>query len=177
VSDLVRNIIRFCLFILVQVYVLNKVPHLHRFITPSVYYLFILWLPFSTPRVLLLIIGFLTGLSLDYFTMTIGLHTAACTLVAYLRPFIINVLIPKDTSEFNYREPSPKAMGWAPYSVYALVLTLFHHGYLSFLEFLQFGGFFEFLFRVLASTAVSLLLIFTIELLFPRRLKFRTNTA
>ena len=176
-SDLVRNIIRFCLFILVQVYVLNKIPHLHRFITPSVYFLFILWLPFSMPRILLLIIGFMTGLSLDYFTMTIGLHTAACTLVAYIRPFIINVLIPKDTSEFNYREPSPKAMGWAPYAVYALVLTLFHHGYLSFLEFLQFGGFFEFLFRVLASTAVSLLLIFTIELLFPRRLKFRTNTA
>lgn len=176
-SDLVRNIIRFCLFILVQVYVLNKIPHLHRFITPSVYYLFILWLPFSTPRILLLIIGFFTGLSLDYFSMTIGLHTAACTLVAYLRPFIINVLTPKDTSEFNYREPSPKAMGWAPYSVYALVLTFFHHAYLSFLEFLQFGGFFEFLFRVLASTAVSMLLIFTIELLFPRRLKFRTNTA
>lgn len=176
-SDLVRNIIRFCLFILVQVYVLNKIPHLHRFITPSVYFLFILWMPFSMPRILLLIIGFFTGLSLDYFTMTIGLHTAACTLVAYLRPFIINVLIPKDTSEFNYREPSPKAMGWAPYAVYALVLTFFHHGYLSFLEFLQFGGFFEFLFRVLAGTAVSLLLIFTIELLFPRRLKFRTNTA
>ena len=176
-SDLVRNIIRFCLFILIQVYVLNKIPHLHRFITPYIYYLFILWLPFSVPRILLLIFGFMTGLALDYFTMTIGLHTAACTLVAYLRPFIINVLIPKDTSEFNYREPSPKAMGWAPYSVYALVLTFFHHGYLSFLEFLQFGGFFEFLFRVLASTAVSMLLIFTIELLFPRRLKFRTNTA
>jgi hypothetical protein len=142
-----------------------------------VYYLFILWLPFTTPRVFLLIIGFLTGLSLDYFTMTIGLHTAACTLVAYLRPFVITVLMPKDTSEFNYREPSPKAMGWAQYAVYALVLTFFHHAYLSFLEFLQFGGFFEFLLRVLASTAVSLLLIFTIELLFPRRLKFRTNTA
>jgi hypothetical protein len=162
---------------LIQVYVLNKIPHLHRFITPYIYYLFILWLPFSIPRIPLLIIGFITGLSLDYFTMTMGLHAAACTLVAYLRPFIINVLIPKDTSEFNYREPSPKAMGWAPFSIYVLALTLFHHGYLCFLEFLQFGGFFEFLLRVLASTGISMLIIFTIELLFPRRLKFRTNTA
>jgi len=162
---------------LLQVFVLNNVPHLHRFITPYIYFLFILWLPFSVPRISLLILGFLTGLSLDYFSMTMGLHAAACTLVAYVRPFVVNVLIPKDTSEFNYREPSPKSMGWTPYSVYALVLTFLHHGYLLFLEWLQFGSFFEFLLRVLACTGVSMLLILTVELLFPRRLKFRTNTA
>ena len=156
---------------------LNNIPHLHRFITPYIYYLFILWLPFSVPRISLLILGFLTGLSLDYFSMSMGLHAAACTLVAYARPFVVSVLIPKDTSEFNYREPSPKSMGWTPYAVYTLVLTFLHHGYLLFLEWLQFGGFFEFLLRILAYTGVSMLLIFTIELLFPRRLKFRTNTA
>jgi hypothetical protein len=176
-SDLVRNIIRFIVFILLQVFVLNNIPHLHRFITPYVYYLFILWLPFSVPRISLLILGFVTGLSLDYFTMTMGLHAAACTLVAYARPFVVNVLIPKDTSEFNYREPSPKSMGWTPYAVYALVLTFLHHGYLLFLEWLQFGNFLDFLLRILACTGISMLLILTIELLFPRRLKFRTNTA
>lgn len=176
-SDLVRNIIRFFVFILLQVFVLNNIPHLHRFITPYVYFLFILWLPFSVPRISLLILGFITGLTLDYFTMTMGLHAAASTLVAYVRPFVVNVLIPKDTSEFNYREPSPKSMGWTPYAVYALVLTFLHHGYLLFLEWLQFGSFLEFLLRILACTGVSMLLILTIELLFPRRLKFRTNTA
>ena len=40
-SDFVRNIIRFALFILVQVYVLNKIPHLHRFIIPYIYFLFL----------------------------------------------------------------------------------------------------------------------------------------
>jgi len=38
---LLKNIIRFAVFILFQVYVLNKIPHLHRFITPYLYYLFI----------------------------------------------------------------------------------------------------------------------------------------
>jgi hypothetical protein len=60
-SDLVKNIIRFTVFILVQVYVLFKVPFLHRFITPYLYYLFILWLPFATPRFWLLVIGFITA--------------------------------------------------------------------------------------------------------------------
>lgn len=176
-SDLIRNIARLAFFILVQVYVLNKIPHLHRFITPYIYYLFILWLPFSISRSWLLLIGFFTGLALDYFTMTPGLHAAACTLVAYVRPFVINILTPKDTSEFNYREPSPLAMQWTPYAVYVLVLTLLHHGYLVFLEWLSVGSFLGFLIKVSATTGISLLLIFTVELLFPRKLKFRTNTA
>lgn len=176
-SDLLRNIIRFVLFICLQVFVLDNIPTLHRFIMPVIYYLFILWLPFSIPRFWLLVLGFITGLSYDYFTNTPGLHTAACVLIAYARPFIVNLLIPKDTSEFNYREPSARAMGWAPFSVYVFALTLLHHGYLVFLEWLQFGTLLDFLVKVLATTAISMLLILTAEVLFPRKLKFRTNTA
>lgn len=176
-SDLLRNIVRFIFFIAVQVYVLNRVPHLHQYITPYIYYLFILWLPFSISRISLLIIGFITGLTLDYFTMQIGVHAAACTLIAYIRPFVINLLAPKDTSGFNYREPSPRAMGWTPYMVYALIITVFHHGYMTFLQWLQFGTFLGFLIKVVATTGISMLLILTVELLFPRKLKFRTNIA
>lgn len=176
-SDLVRNIIRFCLFLAVQVYILNKIPHLHRFITPYLYFLFILWLPFSINRFWLMVIAFFCGLSLDYFTMTPGLHAAVCVLIAYVRPFIISILTPKDPSEFNYREPSPRAMGWTPYSVYVFALTILHHLYLVFLEWLQFGNLFDFILKVIGTTGVSMLLIFIVELLFPRKLKFRTNVA
>lgn len=176
-SDLLKNIFRLAVFILVQVYVLNKIPHLHRFVVPYLYYLFLLWLPFTTNRLALLGIGFITGLTLDYFTMTPGLHAAACVLVAYVRPFIIGVLIPKDASELTYHEPSPRGMGWGAYTVYAFVLTFLHHTYLLLLEWLQFGSFVDFLLKVAATTAISMLLIFTTELLFPRRLKYRTNTA
>jgi hypothetical protein len=123
-----------------------------------------------------MIIGFLTGLSLDYFTMTPGLHAAACVLIAYARPFVINILTPKDTSEFNYREPSPKSMGWTPYLVYTLILTFLHNIYLVFLEWLQFGSFLDFLIKVIATTGISMMLIILTEILFPRRLRYRTNT-
>jgi hypothetical protein len=176
-SDLVKNIFRLFIFIVVQVYVLDKLPPLHRFVIPVFYYLFILWLPFSLTRISLLLIGFVTGLLLDYFKQTPGLHAAACVLIAYIRPYIITILIPKDTAEFNYREPSPGAMGWAPYSVYVLVLTILHHTYLTLLEWLQFGTFLDFIIKVLSTTGISLLLIFTVEILFPRKIKFRTNTA
>lgn len=176
-SDLVKNIFRLVIFIVVQVYVLDKIPHLHRYVVPYLYYLFLLWLPFTTSRLALLAIGFVTGLALDYFTMTPGLHTAACVLIAYARPFIINLMISKDTSELTHHEPSPRGMGWGPYFIYAFVLTLLHHTYLIMLEWLQFGSFLDFVIKIGTTTAISMLLIFTVELLFPRRLKYRTNTA
>jgi hypothetical protein len=177
VSDLIRNIIRFAVFIGIQVYLLNKIPHLHQFVIPYIYYLFILWLPFSISRVGLMLVAFITGMTLDAFTQSPGIHTAPCVLIAFLRPYIIGILTPKDASEFNYREPSPRAMGWTPYLVYVLVLTLAHHTYMVTLQWASFGTFLSLLIKVGATTAISMMLIIVVELLFPRKMKFRTNTA
>jgi hypothetical protein len=176
-SQLVKNILRYICFILLQVYVLNKVPPLHQFITPYLYFLFILWLPFSTSRFSLMLVAFLFGLTLDYFVGSPGLHAAPCVLIAYLRPFLINLLISQEGAELNYAEPSIKSLGWAPYSLYVLIFTFLHHFYLVFLEWIHFGDFIYFLGKVMATTAVSLLLIFISEMLFFRKQKFRTNTA
>ncbi|MDQ6813626.1 MAG: rod shape-determining protein MreD [Bacteroidota bacterium] len=176
-SLLVKNILRFILFILVQVYVLCQIPPLHQFITPYLYFLFILWLPFTISRFGLLLVSFLLGITLDYFLGTPGLHAAPCVLIAYLRPFLINILISQEGAELNYAEPSIKSMGFAPYSLYVLVFTFIHHFYLVLIEWLQFGNFLYFLGKVTATTVVSLLLIFITEMLFFRKQKFRTNTA
>ncbi|HRE51334.1 MAG TPA: rod shape-determining protein MreD [Flavitalea sp.] len=176
-NKLLKNIIRFILFILVQVFVLFQVKPLHQFIVPYLYFLYILWLPFNTPRAGLALVGFAFGLSLDYFTKTPGLHAAACTLIAYLRPFLINILIRQEGAELNYRSPSITSMGLTPYATYIFILTFIHNGYLVFLEWLDFGTFSYFIGKVLATTGVSMLLIFVVELLFFRKEKFRTNTA
>lgn len=176
-SLLIKNIIRFILFILVQVYVLSEIPPLHQFITPYLYFLFILWLPFTISRSSLLSVSFIFGLSLDYFLNTPGLHAAPCVLIAYLRPFLINVLISQEGAELNYAEPSIRSMGIAPYGLYVLVFTFIHHFYLVLIEWLEFGNFLYFIGKVTATTGISLLLIFITEMLFFRKQKFRTNTA
>jgi rod shape-determining protein MreD len=176
-SDLLRNIVRFALFILFQVFVLNKIPPLHQFIVPYIYFLFLLWLPFKIARGGLTLAGFLFGFALDAFTKTPGLHAAACTLLAYVRPFIIGILMPKEATEIGHVEPSITSMGFVPYLVYVLFLTLLHHTYLVFLEWLHFGNILYFLGKVLATTAISMLLIMITELLFARKTKYRTNVA
>jgi len=176
-TDLVKNLFRFILFLLLQAFVLDKVPPLHQFIVPYIYFLFILWLPFSIARLPLMVIAFIFGLCMDFFSHTPGLHAAPCVLIAYLRPFLLNLLLPQETTELSYVEPSLKSMGWAPYSVYVVILTFMHHSYLVLLEWLQFGNFLYFLGKVTATTAISVMLIFLVEMLFNRKAKYRTNIA
>ena len=176
-GSFVKNIIRFAFFILVQVYILDNI-HLNRMVTPYIYFLFILWLPFRLGRAGQMIIAFIVGFSLDSFRHHPGFHTAACVLIAYLRPFLINLLIPQEGADTNYEEPSIKSMGGIlPYLVYTGVLTFVHHGWLFLLEAWQFGDLWYFLVKTFFSTVISLVLIIKTELLFVRQQKYRTNTV
>ena len=125
-----------------------------------------------------MLLAFVLGFTLDSFRHNPGFHAAACVLIAYLRPFLINILIPQEGAETNYEEPSVKSMGgFMPYLFYAGVLTFVHHAWLFFLEAWQFGNFWYFIIKTLLSTAISLLLIIIVELMFSRKQQFRTNTV
>ena len=176
-SNLLKNIIRFAIFILLQAYVLNKIPSVHQFAKPYLYFLFILWLPFNISRSLLLIIAFLYGLVMDYFSGTPGLHAAACTFIAYARPFILTILLPQETTELSYNEPNIRSLGTTPYAIYVLVLTFLHHTLLVFIEWMQFADFLFFMGKVAATTLLSLVIIFITELIFSRKARYRTNAA
>ncbi len=174
-SSLLKNIIRFIFFILVQAFVLDKVPPLHQYVKPIFYFLFIIWLPFNVSRSWQMIIAFAFGLCMDYFSGWPGLHAIPCVLIAYFRPFLLSILLPRETTEISYAEPSIKSLGAVPYAVYILILTFLHNSCLVLIEWLDAGDFVFFIAKVAASTAVSLLLIFVTEMLFPRKAKFRTN--
>lgn len=168
-NPIIKHILRFILLILLQVFVLNTIPPLHQFIVPYLYFLFILWLPVGISRIALLLVAFLFGLSLDYFTGTPGLHASPCLLIAFLRPFLLQLLLAQETAEAGYKEPSHKTMGWVPYITYAGLLTVIHHSCLVLIEWLQFGHFLYFIGKVLGTSAISLLLILIAEVLIPRR--------
>ena len=171
-----KNIFRFALLILVQVYVLDNI-RLHYMVTPYLYMLFVLWLPFQMGRAWQMIIAFLLGFTLDSFRHCPGFHASACVLIAYIRPYLINLLIPQEGAETNYDEPSVKSMGGVvPYALYLAVLIFIHHAWLFLIETLQFGGGMYFIVKTVLSTILSLLLIAITELFFSRKQKFRTNT-
>jgi len=172
-----KNIIRFIILVLIQALILDHVM-LNEMVTPYLYFVFILWLPFRINRGLLMILAACLGFSIDSFRHHPGFHMAACVLIAYFRPFIINILIPQEGAETNYEEPSIRSLGGVgPYMIYAGTLSLIHNVWLFLLEAWQFGGLWYFITKAFFSTLVTLVLILITELIVNRRQKFKTNTA
>jgi len=157
-NNILKNSARFILFLLIQIIILNEIPPVHQFITPYLYFIFILWLPFGTSRIATTLMGFVLGYSLDVFTNTPGLH-----------PTILNLLLAQELSEELNKEPSIGTMGWGPFMFYIFSLTFIHHFYLVLLEWLQFGNFSYFIGKVFFTSGMSMLLILLVELLLNRR--------
>jgi rod shape-determining protein MreD len=130
-------------------------------------------MPFKIGKSQILFLSFFYGFVIDVFSKTPGLHAAACTLIAFVRPHIIHLLMPKETYETNFLEPSIASMGFLPYMVYVLILTLTHHFYLILLEWISFGDFVFFIGKLIGSTGISIFLILITDMLFPRTIKSR----
>lgn len=85
---MIKNLLKYSLIVLLllllQLLVFSKL-NLGYMFKPFPYIWFIFLLPFSTNRFMFLILGFLTGFTLDFFSNTYGLHAAATTLLAFLR--------------------------------------------------------------------------------------------
>ena len=162
-------ILNFVVLVLLQVLILNNIQ-LGGFINPYFYVLFILILPFETPKWLLLVLGFFLGFSIDVFSNTIGMHSSACVFMAYLRPFVLKFISPRDGYE-SESFPTLKYYGLAWFLRYSAILVFAHHIFLFFIEVFRLSDFFSTLFRAILSSIFSLILIFISQYFYRRKIK------
>ena len=159
---------RFFFLIFLQALVLNHI-YLGGLINPYLYIYFILLLPFSVPGWMLLVSAFLLGAGVDLFTNTLGLNAAACVLMAFFRPMVIN-LVSSDPNSLIGETPSLRNQGVKWFVYYAAILTLIHHFALFYLEVFRFSEFLLTFLRVILSAAFTMMLIMISEyLLFIRK--------
>jgi rod shape-determining protein MreD len=164
------NILRFVALMAAQVLIFSNIKF-SPFINPYVYPLFILLLPFSTPRWLLLILGFATGLTLDVFVGSLGMHAAACLLIAYIRPTLISIITPKG-AEFEV-EPNINLQGVTWFLIYCSLATLIHHTAYFLIESGTFYNPLIAVVRILLSTVFSVLFMMIFLFLFTSSKKRR----
>ncbi len=163
----VKNIIRFIVLILLQITVFNSIQ-MSGFINPYPYILFILLLPFETPARFLLILSFFTGLSIDIFSNTIGIHASASTFMGFLRPYVLNYISIRDNYEIDI-EKGLSVYGFSWFFRYALILTLAHHSFLFIVEVFSFNNFGDTLIRIALSTIFTLVLIIANYFMFSKK--------
>ena len=161
------NLIRFLALIFLQVFLLKNIT-LYNLSTPYPYILFILLLPFETPNLLLFILAFITGIVIDAFYDTPGLHAASCVLLAFVRIIFINLTVQKEGFDTE-PEPTLSLMGFRWYFTYVVVLILFHHFFLFNLEVFRFSEIQYTLVRFLLSSVFTIFLILISGFLFFRK--------
>ena len=160
------NIVRWFLLISIQVLFLRNMSF-YNLATPFTYILFLLLLPFSTPNILLYLIAFGTGITLDAFYDTIGVHTAACVTLVFVRILFISVTVSRDN--FDEPEPSLGNMGFRWFSLYALLCTFAHHIVLFLLEAFKLTELSYTLIRCLLSGIFTLFTVLLVEFIFYNR--------
>lgn len=157
IKILTRNIVRFIILVLLQIFVFNNIQF-SGYINPYFYILFIILLPFETPRWAILVLGFLLGISIDLCVQTIGIHASACVMLAFARPHILNLIQPRDGYEAG-KYPRIYYFGFKWFAKYTFILVFIHHSFLFYIETFTFNDFFLTLLRVILSSIFSATLI------------------
>ncbi|MDZ4847618.1 MAG: hypothetical protein SH857_18950 [Chitinophagales bacterium] len=164
INILFGNGLRFIAFILMQVLVINNLG-LSFYINPYLYPFLLMMLPFTIPHWLLIVIGFFTGLTVDAFCNTMGMHAAACTFMTAMRPIVLRFLTPKGSYE-SLDQPRVQSLGYGWFIAYTGTLTLLHHFFYFYIEVFSMDNFFLTFAKTLASAIVSTVLIFLTALIF-----------
>ena len=147
-------------FVLLQVLVLNEILFF-TYINPYLYLALIISLPLKTPKWFLLIYAFLLGFSIDLFSGSLGFHSTATILIAFIKPFISKITIPHnilgDTDEITLKKIGNKA-----FITFSLFLIFIHNSCLFITEHLNinlalFG-------KIIASSLVTLIIVLITQL-------------
>lgn len=172
---LIYNTTRFVLLLFLQVALLKNIGY-YNIVTPFPYILFILLLPINTSNLLLYVIAFLTGLTVDAFYNTIGVHAAACVALAFFRIFFFTITLEVDQRE-SFQTPSWGNMNFKWYGPYILIATFIQHLVLFFLEVFSFKNILDTLYSIVLSSLLTVVIIYVISLLtYTKKNKLMPNS-
>lgn len=164
INEIIKNSIRFIVLMLLQVLIVQNM-RLGSYIILLPYVLFILMLPFEFHKNLVLALAFVTGLTIDVFYDTAGMHAAACTLIGFLRHYVLKLIAPREGYEVGML-PTVDSMGSLWFLTYAGILIFAHHLLFFYLEIFRFDEFFKTLWRVILSSIGTFVFVYVIQFLF-----------
>lgn len=167
----IRSLISYAFLVLllglVQIFFLKNLA-LFGLAFGFLYLLGILLLPTSIQSFPLMLIAFFMGLSIDVFYETIGMHAAASTLMAFLRPFWLKVTSPSGGYD-EIEEPSLSELGLGRFISYSFPLIFIFSVAFFIADQWGTGSFFGVINKSILSSIFTLLLVILVQLLFFKK--------
>lgn len=161
-----NNAIRFFSLLFLQVFFLN---HLNIFghINPMVYIVWVFLFPVRKSRSLLLILSFLLGIFIDFFSDSGGVNAFAITFIAYFRLPILMAVLRK--SDLDYAQFNLKTLSFNKVFLFIAALTLIHHFIIFSLEYFSFSEFLNIIYSTILTSFFTILISFLGITLFTKK--------
>lgn len=138
--------------LLLQVAILDNIQ-LHSYVYINIYILAIYILPYRLRNATILLFGFFLGLFVDLANNTMGIHAAATTLLAYVRPKLLMLTSNREQIDDIQGKQKITDLGW--FFKYVLISTAIFNVALILCEAFSFHNFVITLLRILFSTLAS----------------------
>jgi hypothetical protein len=132
------------------------------------YIAFILLLPIELNSLVLMVIGFVLGFTIDIFYDSMGLHALATVFVAYIRNYWLATITPQGGYDSS-ASATVMANGLQWFLVYSLPLVFLHHLVLFFVEASGFALFWYTMLKIVASLLFTMATIILLQYLSPQR--------
>jgi hypothetical protein len=165
-NNIIINILRFLILLVAQIAICQHIC-LFGYMTPALFLLALFLLPLELPLSAQYLIGFATGFVVDSFAHTLGVSSFACTLMMFLRPFIVRFLNGANNVKFeNIDRPVPGVKDFRWIFLYALILTSIYEVTAVLLETMTFKNFGHTLLVILGNTLFTVFVILCTEYIF-----------
>ncbi len=165
-----RNILIYTVMFVVAVVLMHLVVldsmQVSVLFSPLAYIAFVVLLPVNTRPVAVLLLGFVTGMFVDFFEGSVGLHTAATLATAYARRGVMLLTLGGDVVQQEVAMPSVRSLGRARFLRYAVAMVLLHCLILFSLEALTWHNYPLVLLKTAVSALFTLLAVWAVSLLF-----------
>jgi rod shape-determining protein MreD len=162
IIEIIKNIFRLLLFVLLQVLVFNNI-RFWGYVNPYVYVIPILMLPFQTPLPAAMMFGFASGILIDIFQNSAGMHAGAAVLMAYTRTFVLKIFSPREGYELT-TGPTLYNLGFSWYISYSGILIFIHHLFYFSAESFSFNEMGQTFIRLVASSVFSVFLALVFQM-------------
>lgn len=122
--DWTKQIGRYIVVMLLQVLLFDQLQ-LWGVCHPYIYILCLLMMPITLPHTMDMFIGAAAGMIMDIFCNSLGIHTAACILLMFIRPYLLGWIV-NDKDRLN-EQISVRAIGMEAMIKYVVILVVIHH--------------------------------------------------
>lgn len=168
-QQIIEYIVGFFVLILAQVFIFDNV-NIWGYVNPYIYIMFLIMLPMQIRHSTLLILGFVSGMTIDLLTGSAGLSAMVATFVAFVRPSILRITAGRDVINVG-GIPSSTIFGNMQFVMYILLMMLCYNIPYFLIEVMNPSEILHTSIRIICSTIFTVVIIYAAHFLITGKRK------